>query len=128
MSDPKEPPEQPTRHQPPPPPFNPQLDLIGVQLYADIAGLDAKIRKSGWTGPYVVTEWGPTGHWESPLTPWGAPIEDDSARKAMLLRDRYLHEIAPDDPQRLGSFVFLWGAKQERTPTWYGLGISRVPV
>ncbi|GAB1594832.1 glycoside hydrolase 5 family protein [Lysobacter claricitrinus] len=99
----------------------PQLDLIGVQLYADIAGLDAKIRQSGWTGPYVVTEWGPTGHWESPATPWGAPIEDDSAGKATLLRDRYLQEIAPDDPQRLGSFVFLWGAKQERTPTWYGL-------
>ncbi|MGY4517474.1 glycoside hydrolase family 2 TIM barrel-domain containing protein [Lysobacter sp. HA18] len=99
----------------------PQLDLLGVQLYADIAGLDAKIRASGWTGPYVVTEWGPTGHWESPTTPWGAPIEDDSARKAASIRERYLHEIAPANPQRLGSFVFLWGQKQERTPTWYGL-------
>ncbi|WP_133501591.1 glycoside hydrolase family 2 TIM barrel-domain containing protein [Cognatilysobacter terrigena] len=99
----------------------PQLDLLGVQLYADIKGLDAKIRASGWTGPYVVTEWGPTGHWESAKTPWGAPIEEDGAQKAAVIGERYAREIAPANPQRVGSFVFLWGNKQERTPTWYGL-------
>lgn len=102
----------------------PNLDLLGVQLYADIHGLDAKIRASGWTGAYVVTEWGPTGHWESPTTPWGAPIEQDSVQKATSIAERYTREIAPPDPQRLGSFVFLWGNKQERTPTWYGLFLA----
>ena len=99
----------------------PSLDLIGIQLYGDIGALPEKLEASGWTGPYVVTEWGPTGHWESPLTAWKAPVEDDASRKAALLRDRYEKVIAADTKQGLGSYVFLWGDKQERTPTWYGL-------
>lgn len=99
----------------------PALDLIGVQLYGDINELPAKLRESKWTGPYVVTEWGPTGHWESPLTTWGAAIEDDASRKAARLIERYQAYIASDKRQGLGSYVFLWGQKQERTPTWYGL-------
>lgn len=97
------------------------LDLIGIQIYGDIAQLPLKLRESGWTGPYLVTEWGPTGHWESPSTAWGAPIEDDSSTKARLIEQRYAKYIDTDRRQGLGSFVFLWGDKQERTPTWYGL-------
>lgn len=99
----------------------PSLDLIGIQLYGDIGALPEKLKTSGWTGPYVVTEWGPTGHWESPLTTWKAPIEDDASRKAQLLQQRYEQVIVADTTQGLGSYVFLWGNKQERTPTWYGL-------
>lgn len=99
----------------------PALDLIGVQLYGDIAGLQGRLRAAGWDGPYMVTEWGPTGHWESPQTTWGAPIEDDASRKAVLLAGRYRRDIDSDRTRGLGSFVFLWGQKQERTPTWYGL-------
>jgi hypothetical protein len=99
----------------------PQLDLLGFQLYGDLASLPARLRRSGWSGAYVVTEWGPTGHWESPRTPWGAPLEDHSTRKAELLLQRYRDYADADQRQGLGSFVFLWGQKQERTPTWYGL-------
>ncbi|MDR7192379.1 hypothetical protein J2W68_001087 [Luteimonas terrae] len=102
----------------------PSLDLIGVQLYGDIVELPAKLEAARWNGPYVVTEWGPTGHWESPLTSWAAPIEDDASRKAALLVDRYTRIIEADAAQGLGSYVFLWGQKQERTPTWYGLFLS----
>jgi len=97
------------------------LDLIGIQLYGNLGDLPKKLRDSAWNGPYVVTEWGPTGHWESPLTRWGAPIEDDASRKAAVLLERYQRYIAGEHKQGLGSFVFLWGQKQERTPTWYGL-------
>ena len=102
----------------------PALDLIGVQLYGDIKGMQGRLRDAGWTGAYVVTEWGPTGHWESPETAWGAPIEDDASRKAALLVERYARDIDSDRTQGLGSFVFLWGQKQERTPTWYGLFLA----
>lgn len=102
----------------------PALDLIGVQLYGDIEGMQTRLRDAGWTGAYIVTEWGPTGHWESPETAWGAPIEDDASRKAALLAERYARDIDSDRTQGLGSFVFLWGQKQERTPTWYGLFLA----
>ena len=101
----------------------PSLDLVGIQMYGDIGTLPAKLAAARWTGPYVVTEWGPTGHWESPMTRWGAPVEDDASRKAELLAAR-LAGIESDRRQALGSFVFLWGHKQERTPTWYGLFLA----
>lgn len=99
----------------------PALDLIGIQLYGDIVGLQDKLAQGRWTGPYIVTEWGPTGHWESPRTTWNAPIEADASTKAGWLLERYQRHIASDTRQGLGSYVFLWGDKQERTPTWYGL-------
>lgn len=102
----------------------PSLDLIGIQMYGDIGELPRKLEAAQWRGPYVVTEWGPTGHWESPETRWGAAIEDTASRKAELLVERYARVIEADAAQGLGSYVFLWGQKQERTPTWYGLFLA----
>lgn len=99
----------------------PDLDLIGIQMYADIINLPRYLRECEWTGPYIVTEWGATGHWEVPKTEWGAPIENDSTTKAEFYRRRHAAVIETDKTQCLGSYVFLWGQKQERTPTWYGM-------
>jgi hypothetical protein len=102
----------------------PDIDFLCVQSYADIVNLPAELRDSGWTGPYVVTEWGATGHWECGKTQWGAPIEDNSSVKAGCYRKRYEVAIASDTTNCLGSYVFLWGQKQERTPTWYGMFLN----
>jgi hypothetical protein len=99
----------------------PDLDLIGIQMYADIVNLPRYLKESNWTGPYIVTEWGATGHWEVGKTGWDAPIENDSTTKADFYLKRYEAVIRPDQRQCLGSYVFLWGQKQERTPTWYGV-------
>ena len=48
------------------------------------------------------------------------PIEDTSTEKADLIVKGYEHSIAKQ-AQCLGSYVFLWGRKQEKTHTWYGL-------
>ncbi|HMP81336.1 MAG TPA: glycoside hydrolase family 2 TIM barrel-domain containing protein [Verrucomicrobiota bacterium] len=99
----------------------PDLDLIGIQMYADVINLSTRLKDSGWDGPYMVTEWGATGHWEVGKTAWGAPIENDSTTKADFYLKRFQKAIQSDRTQCLGSFVFLWGQKQERTPTWYGM-------
>ena len=97
------------------------LDLLSVQMYADIVNLPKYIEETGWEGPYIVTEWGATGHWEVGQTEWSAPIENNSTVKADFYLERYKTAIAPYTDQCLGSYVFLWGQKQERTPTWYGI-------
>ncbi|MGS0526388.1 hypothetical protein ACU8V7_15645 [Zobellia nedashkovskayae] len=99
----------------------PDLDILSVQMYGDLPNLPYLIKKFGWNGPYMVTEWGATGHWEVPTTDWGAPIEENSSLKANNYLKRYQGGIAADSLQCIGSYVFLWGNKQERTPTWYGI-------
>ena len=100
--------------------YAPDLDLLGVNTYA---GLDFAIESLpyyGWDKPYIITEWGPNGHWESPTTDWGIPIEQTSTQKAKSYRERY-EMIFADSSNCFGSYVFLWGFKQETTSSWYGL-------
>lgn len=99
----------------------PSLDFLSFQLYGDIVNLPQYLEESGYRGPYIVSEWGATGHWEVATTEWGRPIEQNSHEKASAYHDRYTKVIATNENQCLGSFVFLWGQKQERTPTWYGM-------
>lgn len=99
----------------------PDIDILSVQMYGDLPNLPKLIREFGWEGPYMVTEWGATGHWEVPTTTWKAPIEENSTLKAANYLKRYKGGIEADSLQCIGSYVFLWGNKQERTPTWYGI-------
>tara|TARA_R110000868_G_scaffold88553_8_gene246850 strand:- start:51 stop:1367 length:1317 start_codon:yes stop_codon:yes gene_type:complete len=99
----------------------PDLDFLSVQLYAPIDILPELVTESNYKGPLLVTEWGATGYWEVPKTEWGAPLENNSSVKADLYRKRYENSIVSQSQQVIGSFVFLWGQKQERTPTWFGM-------
>jgi hypothetical protein len=99
----------------------PDLDLLSFQLYGDINKLPQYLKASQYLGAYIVSEWGATGHWEVKCTNWGRPLEPTSSEKASSYKSRYLDYIAADKVHCVGSFVFLWGQKQERTPTWYGV-------
>jgi hypothetical protein len=98
----------------------PSIDLLCVNTYGDIVNI-ANVKKFGWNGAYMITEWGPNGHWESPKTKWNASIEQTSQEKKESYYTRYKKYIEPNKNYCLGNYVFLWGAKQEYTETWYGL-------
>ncbi len=98
----------------------PDLDLLGINTYGDIAQV-AKLAQQHWPRPYVIAEWGPTGHWQVPKTRWRVPLEQTSSQKAEVTLQRYQDVILGDPDHCLGSFVFLWGQKQETTHTWYGM-------
>ncbi len=97
------------------------IDFLCVQFYGDIVNLQKRLKDAQWEGPYMVTEWGATGHWEVKTTQWKAPIEETSSQRAARFAERYDKAIAADPLRCLGSYVFLWGQKQERMPTWYGM-------
>lgn len=100
----------------------PNIDILGINSYGGLGNLTKRLEIQGVTIPYVVTEFGPLGHWESGYAPWGAPYEMSSSAKAEFLRNNYTKSITPNlGKQCLGSFAFLWGNKQEKTSTWYGL-------
>jgi hypothetical protein len=99
----------------------PDLDIISVQKYADVVNLPKYIDQAGIDRPYLITEWGPVGHWEVEKTAWGAPIEPTSSEKAAHYRKNFEGVIEAHSDRILGSYAFKWGQKQERTPTWYGM-------
>ena len=99
----------------------PDLDFLSTQVYGMLTVLHEHVASIGVDMPIMVTEWGTVGHWELPQTDWGAPLELTSTEKAAHYVKGYELAIAPFPDQVLGSFVFLWGQKQERTPTWYGM-------
>lgn len=99
----------------------PSIDFYGINTYGEIGMVPEALLRYGWDGPFMITEWGPTGHWEVAKTKWGAPYEQTSKEKADIYEHRYKSYILEYRDRCVGSYVFLWGQKQETTSTWYGL-------
>lgn len=99
----------------------PALDFISFQMYADLVNLPKYMDEVGFDKPYFVTEWGAIGHWEVWKTKWGAPVESTSSEKAANYAKSFLKVLQPYKHKAIGNYVFLWGQKQEKTPTWYGM-------
>ena len=98
----------------------PDLDFLSIQAYGALALMPKAIDYLRH-GPFMITEWGPLGHWEVGKTRWGAPIEQTSTEKGRHFLESYRTLIEPFLGPGLGSYVFLWGQKQERTHTWFSL-------
>lgn len=102
----------------------PDIDVLGVNAYAGLPAVPQELLRQGYDGPYLVTEYGPIGHWECAVTPWGAEIEQPSADKARTYAS-FHHAAITNQPDRsLGGLIFLWGQKQERTDTWYSMFLT----
>ena len=103
--------------------YAPDLDVVGINSYGSISQVEKMAENSKWKGAYIITEWGPTGWWETTKTAWNAPIEQTSEEKRSIYENRY-NSYIKNSPRCLGSFVFLWGQKEERTPTWFSMFVE----
>lgn len=101
--------------------FCPDVDIVGINSYAPVPTLPARLDEWKFERPYLITEWGNAGHWEVAHTSWNAPIEETSSQKAAFFERAYTNGIAGDARRCLGSYAFIWGTKQEATATWFGL-------
>jgi len=100
----------------------PDLDFLSFQVYGGLGDIHKIAKEAAPDMPFIVTEFGPMGHWEMPATSWGREIEEPSAAKATGYAGRMKAAFGENpDGKCMGGFAFLWGQKQERTPTWYGV-------
>jgi hypothetical protein len=97
----------------------PDLDILSVNAYGETPLLTQYMRGGGWTGPYLLSEFGPRGYWQVPYTTWGTPIEPNSEQKCEFVRLTYPKYIGSQPPDCLGAYLFVWGSKQEETHTWF---------
>ena len=99
----------------------PDVDILGVNSYGGAGSVGERLARAGFDRPFVLTEFGPRGFWEGPQAPWKAAIEPPGAAKAATYREAYARGVAGNPGHCLGSYAFLWGNKQEVTPTWFSL-------
>lgn len=100
----------------------PSLDIVAFQGYGALPAIPDVVTRLALDRPFMITEFGALGHWEMPSTDWGREIEEPSGVKADGVVARMTPAVTDDRTGKLlGAFAFLWGQKQERTPTWYGL-------
>ena len=108
--------------------FSPELDLISINVFGGINNLKDEINEiNNLFGqfPYYISEWGTDGYWETKYTSWSAPIEPTSTKKVEQIKDRY--KIITENNNNevcLGSLVFFWGNKHERSSTWFSLFVD----
>lgn len=103
--------------------YVPSLDYVGINVYGPMGEVKKTVDQSNYKGAFMITEWGPTGWWETATTEWKAPIEQTSEEKRAVYEERYTNYIQSNS-RCLGSFVFLWGQKEERTPTWFSMFVE----
>ena len=99
----------------------PSVDILGINAYSGAGGAGRTLQSLGWKKPFLLTEYGTSGHWEVPKTPWGAPIEPTANEKAIQYFATLQSIMENAEGLCLGSYAFLWGSKQETTSTWYGM-------
>ncbi len=99
----------------------PAIDIIGINSYGGVASIPQRYKKLGGSKPYIITEFGPPGIWESRKNDWGAYPELSSSKKAEYYRKGYIGAVQQSQGMCLGSYAFVWGHKQEATATWFGM-------
>lgn len=101
--------------------YCPSVDALGINSYGAMATVPSRLRKCGWNKPYIITEAGPTGPWQTVNAPWGAPIEESSTLKAYSYLIRYQAAVETQRQWCLGSYVYFWGVEPNivQTHTWY---------
>lgn len=96
----------------------PNLDFISVNTAGDVSTVQQTLASDI---PYLICEWTCLGYWEASHTDWQVALEESVPQKYENLKNIYQYYITPDSSNSMGSYVFLWGQKQEHTPTWFSM-------
>lgn len=99
----------------------PDIDIVGINTYGGLPSIPRRYREAGGFKPYLITEFGPPGVWETALIDFGVPPELSSTQKGIVYADNFHHGCLQEHELSLGGCAFFWGAKPEATATWFGM-------
>lgn len=99
----------------------PNIDVAVVNCYGCANTLCADLQLQGFTGRYVLGEYGTQGYWEVPNADNGTPSEPTSTAKALSLITAFNGGGVCNAPESMGAFAFYSGYKIEGTPSWFSL-------
>lgn len=104
----------------------PSLDFIGVNSYYEsrISRLDGVVCEFDSARPYLITEFGPEGYWDSRLTKRysnGATIEPSSKDKTQSYARGWSIHTESHRGHNIGGVAYSWRDRYEETATWFGI-------
>jgi len=102
---------------------SPKLDIIGYNIFAPPVKMRTQLTRLSFfikLMPFYISEWGTEGPWAQEKTAWAAPVETTSTNKGEQYKENY-SILTNQYKESLGSTVFYWGQKQERTHTWFNI-------
>ncbi|GHG25715.1 discoidin domain-containing protein [Streptomyces filamentosus] len=106
----------------------PDLDLYSMNAYGDLCGVREDWEQGGYTKPYLITETGPAGEWETPKDANGVADEPTDVQKA----EGYTRAWGCVTGHRgvaLGATVFHYGTEHDFGGVWFNLlpdGLKRL--
>ncbi len=100
--------------------YGKDIDVIGINSYGGGPSIPTRYAAAGGVKPYVITEFGPPGTWESPKNSFNMSPELTSTEKAKRYAQTWSEAIA-GQKMCLGGYAFTWGNKQEASATWFGM-------
>lgn len=98
----------------------PSLDLYAINAYGALDGVQQAWEDGGYTVPYVVTETGPRGEWETDPDWTGTPSEPSDAAKAQAYLDAWA-QIESHEGVALGATMFHFGTETDFGGVWFNL-------
>ncbi|MFD8011189.1 discoidin domain-containing protein [Streptomyces sp. NPDC058955] len=106
----------------------PDLDLYAMNAYGDMCGVREDWEQGGYTKPYLITETGPAGEWETPKDANGVAEEPTDVQKAEGYT-RAWNCVTGHQGVALGATVFHYGTEHDFGGVWFNLlpdGLKRL--
>ncbi|GAB3646120.1 discoidin domain-containing protein [Glycomyces tarimensis] len=98
----------------------PDLDLLSVNAYDDVCGVEQAWNEGGYDRPYIITETGPSGEWEVPDDANGVPDEPSDIAKAEAYTQAW-DCITGHEGVALGATMFHFGTEGDFGGVWFNL-------
>ncbi|MFN6037232.1 MAG: glycoside hydrolase family 2 TIM barrel-domain containing protein, partial [Bacteroidota bacterium] len=105
--------------------YSPSLDAIGINSYykGQISRLDSVFTSIDTTRPYFISEFGPSGYWNSHYNTYikNRIIEQNSLEKAGWYAEQWREYVKKNQNRCLGGISYCWQDRMEGSLSLFGI-------